>query len=385
MPKTIIINDTIINKGILNEAIEFSQLPKHIRIDVLRNKTPLSNNLCFPYENYLERALSLTYGQVVNSETDNITLSNKISKIKRDCQKIEEPFKNNLEILASNCVSDIFQIPADKIDFSVTLVDGIDQSKTDIPFGPNEEMPDNLVSIDDFDIISKEVSKRKIINCLNAGAARYFSNILLCDLISNLDEINPHLYDLYVDYLKIGDTLLFITPEDLSEHNKKLTGKVIVTLGNDERKNQLEAEGVILPVLLYETIKGFFEIFTSHGIPSDPQIAEAVVSKCDYLLAEPWYMRVGPFIWNAFNNILKDIKYNKRPELLPYILMKISQLEADKFIRLMKEILGGTQKAKRVMGRICEYAEKRLEKDNFYDKLSNQNKQNDFLLNDSIE
>lgn len=387
MPKTIIINDSIINKGILNEAIEFNRLPKHLRLEILRGKTPLSGNDCFPYEGYFEKELTSTFENV--SSTDVVkngeATPDNISKIEKQSQRIETPVKNNFEMLVSNSVMEFFGIPEDKVDFSVELVASVDQSKTTAPFGPDENMPAGLASVDDIDIITKEVSKRKFQNALIAGASRYFTDVIMYGLIGNLDEIDATLYDSYVEYLLINDYLLFANDEQISEEDKHETGNVIVTLGNDETKNQLEAKGTIFPVLLYETIKGFMEIFTSHGLPSNPEVAKAVMSKSDYVLAEPWYMRTGYFVWAAFNQVLKDIGYNKRTELLPYILMKISQLNADKYIRLMKEVLAGTEKAKRVMERVCEYAETKVQKQAFTDRLAKTRSQNAFMIDDEKE
>ena len=385
MPKTIIINDSIINKGILNEVIEFNQLPKHLRIQILRNKTPLSDNDCFPYENYLEKALASSYDHLSNNDIikgKNIT-PNEISKIEKQCQEIEKPVKNNLEELVSKNVCSLFGIPEDKVDFSLTLVDGIDQSKTNVPFGPNEDMPVGLGSIDDINIISKEVTKRRLQNTINAGAADFFTNLILWNTTSNLDEINPELSDLYHRYMLINQFLLFNTEVNITEKDKHETGNVIVTLGNDEVKNQLVAQGVIYPVLLYETIKGFFEVFTAHGIPSNPILSKVIISKCDYYLAEPWYMRLGPSIWGAFYDLLESAGLSKRYKELPWVMMKISQLPAKKYIRLMKEILAGTEKAKRVVKRIFDYATKNVEKQEFDNRMTNNRDNNAFMINDN--
>lgn len=382
MPKTIIIDESIINKGILNEAIEFNQLPKHLRIDVLRGKTPLSGNECFPYEGYFEKALADTFSGMQDYEVvaAGKATPDYVSKLERGCQKLEKPMRSALEELVSATVTELFEMPIEKVDFSLEIVDSIDQSKSTVPFGPNEEMPAGLATIDDIDYISNEVTKRKFQNALNAGAARFFTDEILYSVVSNLDEIKPGLYEIYEHFLTANDYLLYTNPVVLTEKDRHESGRVVVTLGNDEVKNHLKAEGTIFPILVYETVKGFFEMFTSHGLPSDETIAKAVVSKSDYLLAEPWYMRIGFAVWHDFYNILNEVSWSA--ELLPYIFMKISELPAEKYIRLMKEILAGTEKSKKVMKRVCEYARKKIEQSDFDDRISNIRNNGLFMIDD---
>lgn len=377
MPKTIIINDSIINKGILNEAIEFNQLPKHLRLEILRGKTPLSNNECFPYEGYLEKALVDGYKTVARNNTLD---PNEVVRIKKQCQEIEKPIRNRLEEIVSETVTELFEIPIDKVDFRLDIVDSIDQSETTVPFGPDENMPDGLESIDDINVITKEVTKRKFQNAFIAGLSRYFTDYIIKNSVGIIDEFDQSLYDSYLNYMSINDQLLFVSDETITEDDKQEEGRVIVTLGNDEIKNQMHAQGTIFPILVYETIKGFLEIFTSHGIPSDQKIAKAVISKTDYLLAEPWYMRMGYSICDSFLNSLDN---DFEPYLLPYILMKISQLTPDKYIRLMKEILVGTEKSKKVMKRLCDYAKHKVEQTDFDDRMTNNRDSNDFIIDDN--
>jgi len=382
MPKTIIINEDIKNSDILREAIEFNQLPKHLRIEILRGKTPLSDNECFPYSGYLEKMLVTTYSEVSNNEVvkNGTATPNNVSKIASECQKIENPIKNKLEDLVNKTVTELFRIPIEKVDFSLEIVSSVDQSKTNAPFGPNEDMPAGLATIDDVDYITKEVTKRRFQNALIAGASRYFTHVILYNVMSSLDEINPGLYNLYQEYLLSNDYLIFASDIPMSEKDKHETGHVTVELGNEELKNRLKAEAVNFPLLVYETIKGFLEIFTAHGLPSNADLLNAVLSKSDYMLAEPWYIRFGYGIWESFHNVLKESGYED--SLLPYILMKVSVLEPDKYIRLMKEILAGTEKSKRVMKRVCDYARKKVSMSDFDDRMSTNRNTNVFMVND---
>ena len=65
-----------------------------------------------------------------------------------------------------------------------------------------------------------------------------------------------------------------------------LTSDVEVSLGNDETKSKIESQGVILPILLMETIKGFMELFISHGLPKNVNDAITVIGRSDFIKAE---------------------------------------------------------------------------------------------------
>lgn len=373
MSKTIIIDENILKSGVLNEAIEFNQLPNNLRTDIETGKNPLSNNRCFPYDGYFEKGLIAAFKKAASKEpvVNGYATPSNISQIEVQCQKIEKPNKNNLETLISKVVMELFSIPADKVDFSVELVDSIDQSDTTVPFGPNEQAPVGVRNIDSLGVLDSEISKRAFQNSLIAGASLYYTRKILSEISSSLDEINPQLYDLYNDYLTINDYLIYLDGEQITEEDKHETGRVIVTLGNDEVKNKLEAKGTIFPVLLYETIKGFLEMFASHGLPDDDELANTVVSKTDYLLAEPWYMRFGKVSWGRFIVGLKHIGKEKEARLIPYILMKLSKLGADKYNKVMQEILSGTERSRKILERVCEYAERKCNKNEFDTRMSN--------------
>ena len=114
-------------------------------------------------------------------------------------------------------------------------------------------------------------------------------------------------------------------------------------------------------------------------------LSKVIISKCDYYLAEPWYMRLGPSIWGAFYNLLESAGLSKRYKELPWVMMKISQLSADKYIKLIKEVLAGTEKAKKVLKRIFEYAARKIEKQDFDNRITNNRDNNAFIINDNIK
>ena len=373
MSKTIIISEDVIKSGILKEAIEFNQLPKPIRIALLRGKTPLSNNPALPSDNYLEHECTKRFSGMsdMNSVYNGVNMVSEISRLSQECSEIEKPFKNNLEKLCAEEAFALFSVPSDKIDFLIKLVDGIDQSTTEVPFGPNEELPPDLNDVNELDEIKVETEKRRVQNALNSGAALSYTRLILNKCVSRLDEFDNRLYELYNEYLDLNDYLLYYNSEETQEQNQKnLTGISLVTLGNESTKNQLKVEGINFAVLLYETIKGLLEIFTEHGAPENPVIARAVRSKSDYITAEPWYMRFGPFLWGYMETAITPQVSRSNARLIPYIFMKVSQLKPEKYLRLMRETFAGTKKSESVFRRVVEYANLKIDKSDFDARMS---------------
>lgn len=381
MSKTIIISEDVVKSGVLKEAMMFNQMPKKLRLSLSREKTPLSKNSALPYDDYLESECVKRFEEL--SEFEGVATPDSISKIAREIYDIEKPFRNDLQQLCMSEVFTLFAVPSDKIDFLVRIVDSVDQSATDVPFGPNEELPPDLPTFEVVETLKLEVDKRRLQNAIVCGAALYYTRMILEASVSRLDEFDQRLFDLYNQYLDFNEYLLYYNGSETQEQNQKdLTGIAIVTLGNDETKNQLDVQGTNYAVLVYETIKGLLEVFTSHGLPDDSTISKAVMAKSDYITAEPWYMRFGPFIWGYVQTAMTKEVTDGHANLMPYIFMKVSQLKPEKFQRLMRETLASTQRSKQVFRRVIEYAELKHEKSGFDDRMATYQKDSDTIISD---
>lgn len=367
MPKTIIISESLLKNRKLMEAVENDVFPMDLRNDIASGYAPIADNYAIPQDSvFIDTLCQKVYEKAkkLGDAGDNA------AEIIKQIKEKEKPFRDNLSAFVAKKVCQKFAVPQDTIDFAFNLVDGIDQSKTDVAFGPDERTPVNVLQMYDEREINEEVSKRKTINMLVAGAADYYTRKILDESIGELDDFSVSLYSLYKNYLNACQYNLFCgNRQKLSEKDKKLTGISIVKVGNQEKKNMLVADGVVTPVLMYEAIKGFFDMFAAHGLPEDMGMENLVLSKCDYISAEPWNMRMGP---ELFDQLLGRIPEQSEDvaKLMPYIFMKLCTLPAMKFNSLMQEIFEGTDRARRVMARIAEYADKRFQLDKFDDKVS---------------
>ena len=367
MPKTIIISESLLKNRRLMEAVENDVFPMDLRNDILKGIAPISNNYAVPQDSeFIDTLCSKIYEKAkrLGDAGDNA------AEIIKTIKEKEKPLQDNLSAFVAKKVCQLFSVPEDTIDFAFNLVDGIDQSKTNVAFGPDEQTPVNVLQAYSQDEINDEVSKRKTIDILVAGAADFYTRQILDDSIGELDDFNVSLHSLYKNYLNACQYNLFCGDrQKLSEKDKKLTGISIVKIGNQERKNMLVADGVITPVLMYETIKGFFDMFAAHGLPEDRGMECLVLSKCDYISAEPWNMRLGPELFGRLTGCIPE-QAEDVAKLMPYIFMKLCSLPALKFNSLMQEVFEGTDAARRTMARIAEYADKRFQLDKFDNKVS---------------
>ena len=51
-------------------------------------------------------------------------------------------------------------------------------------------------------------------------------------------------------------------------------GFVEVMLGNRDERVKINSQAEIFPILLCETLKGFFELFVSHGLPKNMELTK---------------------------------------------------------------------------------------------------------------
>ena len=363
----------------LKESILLNSFPEDIADAVYKNKTSIGNNPALPNifeKGYVEKLVEKRFKGCVDElkkigEIDDVPdtdMQTVLGKLVLKCQKLEEPHRPELEKIVANYLIDLFGIPDDSIQMELSLVDDVDLSSSSIKLDPADG--DEFIEYEDVldaESIKDEVYKRRLIDAISMGAGMKISSNIK-DYMKEIYEINPTLIDLYRKILALNDYLLF-TKEDIgmTEEDKHQFGTVEVVLGQVEESPKILAQGVIFPILLSESVRGLMELFASHGLPQEFEKAQSVLSKSDYLKAEPWDMRIGPALWeivsDSFGNGVKT-------DLIPYLYKRISQLPVKKFNFFMREVLAKTRKGKRMMAKIAEKAQYEKEYSGFEDKMS---------------
>lgn len=364
------------NKNMINEGVLANELPDDIRMSLLNNTTSLGNNPAIPdiYDMpFLLKLANERFESIKNTlysigtidDFEDTEIETMLSKLIVKCKEIERPFSDKLEKLCVNYVIDTFNIPKDTVQLNVSLVDNVDLNNKAIILDP----VDGDFEFDDVNAASNirgEVFKRRILDAICMGE----SIVLSSDIDSYADRINeisPELCELYLKILALNNYLLYKKENlGISDTNKMQMGTVVVEFGTEDEMVQITSQGEIFPVLLSETLRGFMELFVSHGLPKEKKMADLVIQKSDFLKAEPWDMRLGPSLWILLSKSFNDTTLNE----LPYLLKRIACLNVDKFNFLMKEVFAKTKKGKLIMSKLCNMAKNDIEYDRFTDRMS---------------
>ena len=379
-------------KNIINENVLLSDLPDDIKTAILQNRTSLGNNPAVPdiFDTpYLLKATEKVFNKAKDTlkemgsidDVEETEVESALASLLLKCKKIETPYRNELEKICYNYVIDLFSVPEDSVDIKLELVDDVDTDRDSIILDPIDGDDDlEFNDLNDAISIRSEVYKRRFLDVLCMGAAMWVSENI-SSIEADIADINPELPKLYHEILALCNYSLFLR-EDLgmTDENKLQIGTFELRLGNDEIKASIESQGVVFPILLCETVRGFMELFISHGLPMERERAMAVLGKSDFLKAEPWDMRLGPHIWEMVSKSLTDVDFND----MPYLFKRISSLDTHKFNFLMKEVLAGTKKGRRIMATMCNKAKNDAEYDRFLDKMDKMKTDKGVITDDYI-
>lgn len=366
----------ISEENIIKESVLLDRIPDDVIDIIMDNKTSLGNNPAIPdiFDiPFLLKTANERFSDVKNAleeigieNLENSDIKTLLSKLINECMELERPYKDELEKICFNIIVDLLSVPNDSVNLEIELVDKVelnDESIITEPIDGNSNFEFN--DICDAMSIKKEVMKRRLLDSLCMGAALTISsNIELYD--EEISEINPELCNLYKKIISLNNYLLY-TVEDIgiNDKDKKQLGTVVINLGAEDEVPRIHSQGILFPIILCETLRGFFELFISHGLPNNKEKAELIIRKSDYLKAEPWDMRIGPSLWILLSKSFNDITYKE----LPYVIKKIACLDTNKFNFLMKEVFAKTKKGKTIMSRLCGSAKNDLEYDKFSDKM----------------
>lgn len=383
MGKRIYITEEIADKLYQYDIAPIKDLPSDIKNVLKNHKTSLGQHPSFPPEEEISFDLMIAIKRFeevrqkaldLNLETYSIkSIEKKLQDIIEKCKEIESNFKTTLENICYNYVIDLFQVPNGLVAFDCKLVDKVNSDKAQIK---NKETID-FDNIKQRTRLHDAVYKRRLINAIITGGASRLSQINK-QLIGELYELSPELPLLYKQIQTLNEYLLFTKNNmGISEKNKKQSGISILTIGNETTKNKIMVEGEIFPILLHESIRGFLEMFAAYGLPSSKKECAYVMSKADFLDAEPWDMRLGPLLWDYLTSVFK---YPKSQEL-PMILTILFSQTTEKFNSIMQEIFGETKRGKEIAQKILTKAYNEIESDEF-DELMAKKQTNTTIISD---
>lgn len=347
-------------------------LPKYIIKALRKNHTSLGDHPAFPPEDeekFVIKLLTKYYNGILEDvgSTDVPRLKNELSRLLSECIKKEQPIKDALEKLCIEVVNDMFNIPQDSIDIKVTLADTIDTSGQRMFPESTEDF--EFDDIRDMNGLTDEVYKRRMLNCLIAGISVNMAYDV-SNYIQNLFKIDPELPLLYKKILAVNGLLLYLEKDSDFDNDEQSTegGIVDVKITNQDEMPIIDAQGLIFPVLLEETIKGLLELAISHGLPKDRERAMYVIKKSDFKLAEMWDLRLGMPLWERISSQIED---DVEPN---FLMMELSKLKPAAFNSLLQEVFAGTKTGKRKLEKILGKIKRLKNADDFdrYIQIRNQ-------------
>lgn len=360
-----------ISENTISNVVNGRLLPQFLFKLVKTHTTSLGDNEAFPFSDdypFDYVLLKKRYNEVCDA-IDDIGLASlneddlvsELSSLVTECKRLEEPVRDALEKICENALNRLFAIPEESINMSFKLVDKI-KFKSAIRMRPesNDDVKYTFKDIADIDLSNKAVGKRRFVNALIQGAAYLYSGIEGL-YIDDIDKINPKLPRLYRKIRIINDYLLFTKKEEMSD-DKPMQGSYVEThLGIADSKTTIKVQGLIFPLLFQESIKGLFELFSAHGLPQDREKAQYIVKKADFVLAEPWDLRLGVGLWKMIFGGVEDTN------MIPYMFTSFVKIPTNEFNLSVKEILSNTEKGNEIVNSLIKDAEY----DNGYQQFTN--------------
>ena len=405
-------------KGLKEMPVDYGDNPERITPDVedklASRETPFKDNPSFPEEspegvesNFEELLASKRFKDVVakvkryTGEEGNITDQNVLSQLMSTMQRtlmsvlrFEQDNKEYLENLAVELVKKEMSLPEDTLQFDAKLVGigGIDsegfskesedpsEEEVEQQFGVNpEEAEDGLEDfMDAMEKFDKETAKRRFINALIQGASK--KGHYMFELVANeLTERDPNIVNQYGVLMSVNDLLYWVLPDGMMEMG--------MGDGNQAGKEEIDTEtdpptiiarAVFFPALIHEVIKGVMEIMGTQGLPDDPRSAEMVMNKTDTLPSEIWDLRLGPIIWEKFRSSYPDrLNQEDMTHIQNYLFSRFSQLDAEEFFRVAKEIMRGSAMGKSILGNMVDQIIQDLQNEDYEEDQYNREKDDD--------
>lgn len=352
-------------------------LPKHLYGLLSTHTTSLGDNAAFPDEDdhpFDYTIIKSRFKLVVDEldtlgleSTDNDYLVSELSGLISKCKEMETPIKDFLEKLCENVVNKIFSIPEETVNLECKLVGKVKPEKPVrvVPEPTNSDVI-KFKDVNDIKFSKEAIAKRRFINAMIQGAAYTYANdVSLYE--EELDKVNSELIPIYDRIRKINDYLLFAKKDNITDDNIMQGAYVETKVGSSDERSEIKAQGIVFPLLLQETIKGFFELFSIHGLPSDRKLANYIIRKSDFIKAEPWDMRFGVPLWKmTFGGV-------ENSSVIPYAFTNLIEMPCSTFNSSMKEILSMTETGENILSDIVDAASNDSEYQEFQGRIAKRN------------
>lgn len=254
-------------------------------------------------------------------------------QILNELSEIEEPYRDELEMIAIQMVKDIYPV-IDKyglnIDAKLVSMEDVNNS-LDEEFTPEQ--------------------KRRIVNGITQGAAvrGTFSFLLFREYI---DDLDPTLIDKYKSLMNNifgsydDDNAIAMFLSMIQQGHKMGGGSSKVILSehkkiikeNHQSSVTIKARAICFPMLVHEIIKGLYELISLNAFTGTKQQKQDVVNKVDKLSNEPHDLKYGKFIYDALSNIFNESEYDD-PRIRELFFTRIYKLQDNEFLSFIENAI----------------------------------------------
>ena len=354
-------------KKLLSEGASDNNLPRFLFKQVKEHNTSLGDSKVFPktssypfdYKLAKDRYIEVKdrLQEVLGEEPMDLQqITSEASELTKAIIDIEKDIRPNLVKVVENTINKLFGIPEDTIILDLSIVDELTPSKAFRIFPESNDF--EFENLEDAANANSMIEKRRVIDALIQGASYDFSKNVAY-YYDEVVELNEELPDLYERLIAINDFLLFEKKEKINDKKPSQGGFVEVELGTTEEKTRITAQGLTMPYLLHEAVRGCFELFASHSLPTDNGKAKYILENSDFLLAEPWDLRLGVPLWNKVAYEIDDTK------LLPFFFSNLCNLRVDDFNSVLSEVLGNTKQGKQELAELIDSSYREMEMTDF--------------------
>lgn len=309
------------------------------------------------YNNALEKLEQYTGERNIGTgiEGKYAQLSNQAMRILQQLMTAEHQHEQELEQLCERVIREYFKIPENALQFNLKLV------KEKIAVNNKQKKPQLQQKeeelADDINGLTQERAKRRLINAMTQGHAvdgTWLFQRVSEDLanITGVQDVSEK-YSIFVSTMMLG---YWQFPEgNLAGAQGEEGGAAGKTrLDTTTKPPTVNAEAMIFPFLIHETIKGVMEFLHKERRPENPELSQRARDLEDSVKHETWDIRLGPAIWRRVMNLFPDAVKNDedKKKLQFYMLSNIANLPVKEYLITMKEVISGSDDGKKLMGAI---------------------------------
>lgn len=354
--------------------LKVRRFPDFLMDAVKGNATPIGD--CkYIYGNFIENSLRKRYDEILGffnddiSEHSNDEVYSKLSKLFSRCMKKEEPIKDNLQSICYNKIVEKFEIPDGAVNLECSIAEIPQGARLHIKPDTDEAEYDSVDAIESNDL---DIAKKKIINMMIYGCSYRLTEEIMSELVNDIFSLDEELPHLYSQIMKINDYLVFVSDVKIEDKDHKQGGTVEVKLAKEEDEiPAIKATGMILPILIHETISGLIELIATNGLPDDKESARRILNVSDAIENEPWVMRLGQAFWDPISG-----ETSISTDMVPHIMLSLSCMDSERFMSLIREMTAGTRKWRNEISSILSQAKYNKEYSDFETDLATKRKEN---------